>query len=71
MVLSPDGNTLYMLSGTAKLAIIAVLAVSTGSVRRTLSAPAHGRGLVISPGGRRIYEVVGAPGYGNIQVVGL
>jgi hypothetical protein len=35
-----------------------------------LPAPSHCVELTVSPDGKQLYEVVGAPGYGNIQVFG-
>jgi DNA-binding beta-propeller fold protein YncE len=71
IALSPDGGTLYVLKGTALLANIAVVDVSTESVRRVLPAPSHCRGLLVSASGNQLYEVVGTAGYGNIQVFAL
>jgi len=66
--LSPDGNTLYVLKGTGQQSNVAVVDTSTESVRRVLPAPRHCLQLLISASGNQLYEVVGAPGYGNIQV---
>jgi DNA-binding beta-propeller fold protein YncE len=71
IALNPDGGTLYVLKGTAWLANIAVVDVSTESVRRVLPAPSHCRGLLVSASGHQLYEVVGTAGYGNIQVFAL
>jgi DNA-binding beta-propeller fold protein YncE len=71
MALNPDGNTLYVLKGTEQLANIAVVNVSTESVRRVLPAPSYCRGLLVSASGSQLYEVVGTAGYGNIQVLAL
>jgi DNA-binding beta-propeller fold protein YncE len=71
IALNPDGGTLYVLKGTALLANIAVVDVSTESVRRVLPAPSHCRGLLVSASGHQLYEVVGTAGYGNIQVFAL
>jgi DNA-binding beta-propeller fold protein YncE len=69
LALSPDGGTLYVLKGTAAVANIAVVNLSTQSVSQVLPAPSHTRGLAVAPGGGLLYEVVGTSGYGNIQVV--
>jgi DNA-binding beta-propeller fold protein YncE len=68
MALSPDGGTLYVLKGTLGVSNIAVVDLSTESVRRVLPAPSHCLELLVSASGSQLYEVVGAPGYGNIQV---
>ena len=68
IALSPDGSTLYVLKGTSAVSNVAVVDVSTESVRRVLPAPSDCRELLVSASGRQLYEVVGTPGYGNIQV---
>jgi DNA-binding beta-propeller fold protein YncE len=71
IALNPDGNELYVLKGTAQVANIAVINLSTENVRRVLPAPSYCRGLFVSASGSQLYEVVGTPGYGNIQVLAL
>jgi DNA-binding beta-propeller fold protein YncE len=71
LALSPDGGTLYVLKGTAAISNVAVVDVATERVRRVLPAPSHCRGLLASADGRQLIEVVGASGYGNIQVFAL
>jgi hypothetical protein len=44
---------------------------STESVKRVLPAPGHCREVLVSANGRQLYEIVGAPGFGNIQVLAL
>lgn len=68
IALSPDGSTLYVLKGTSAVSNVAVVEVSTESVRRVLPAPRDCRELLVSASGHQLYEVVGTPGYGNIQV---
>jgi DNA-binding beta-propeller fold protein YncE len=68
LALSPDGGTLYVLKGTSTVANVAVVDVSTESVHRVLPAPGNCRGLLVSASGNQLYEIVGTPGYGNIQV---
>jgi len=68
IALSPDGRTLYVLKGTGKVANVAVVDAGTESVRRVLPAPSDCLELLVSATGSQLYEVVGAPGYGNIQV---
>jgi DNA-binding beta-propeller fold protein YncE len=71
IALNPDGNTLYVLKGTAAVANIAEVNVATESVRSVLPAPSYCRGLLVSASGSQLYEVVGTSGYGNIQVLAL
>jgi DNA-binding beta-propeller fold protein YncE len=71
LVLSPDGRTLYVLKGTLQVANIAVVDTSTESIKRVLPAPGYCREVQVSANGRQLYEIVGAPGFGNIQVFAL
>jgi hypothetical protein len=71
IALSPDGSRLYVLKGTSSVSNIAVVDVATESIARVLPAPSHCVELLVAPGGRQLYEVVGSPGYGNIQVFGF
>ncbi len=66
--LSPDGSTLYVLKGTGRMSNVAFVDTNTESVRRVVPAPRHCLQLLVSASGNQLYEVVGAPGYGNIQV---
>ncbi|HEU5418192.1 MAG TPA: hypothetical protein VFV41_10930 [Streptosporangiaceae bacterium] len=68
LAISPDGDTLYVLKGTAAVSNVAVVSVATESVRRVLPAPSHCHGLLVSADGGQLYEVVGTRSYGNIQV---
>jgi DNA-binding beta-propeller fold protein YncE len=68
LALSPDGTTLYVLKGPAPTPDIAVVDVSTQSVRRVLPAPANCLQILVSPSGSELYQMVGTPAYGNIQV---
>lgn len=71
IALSPDGSTLYVLKGTDEVSNVAVVNVSTQSVRRVLPAPRFCLQLLVSATGKQLYETVGAAGYGNIQVFPL
>lgn len=68
MALSPDGGTLYVLKGPMAAPNVAVVDVATESVRRVLPAPANCLQILVSPSGSELYQMVGTPGYGNIQV---
>ena len=68
LALSPDGNTLYVLTGTPAVANIAVVDVATQSVRRVLPAPSHCVQVLVSASGKQLYEVAGTGHYGNIQI---
>jgi len=68
LAISPDGTTLYALKGTKTIANVAVVNVATEAVRDALPAPSHCLQVLVSASGRELYEVVGAPDYGNLQV---
>jgi hypothetical protein len=68
MALSPDGSTLYVLKAGHDAPNVAVVDVNTESVRRVLPAPSGCLELLVSPTGNQLYEVVGTPHYGNIQI---
>jgi DNA-binding beta-propeller fold protein YncE len=68
LALSPDGSTLYVLKGPMAAPNVAVVDVATQSVRRVLPAPANCLQILVSPSGGELYQMVGTPEYGNIQV---
>jgi hypothetical protein len=68
VVLSPDASTLYVLKGTPAVSNVAVVDVGTESVTHVLPAPSHCLELLLSARGNHLYDVVGTPDYGNIQV---
>ena len=68
MALSPDGDTLYVLKGPMTAPNVAVVDVATQSVSRVLPAPANCLQILVSANGGELYQMVGTPGYGNIQV---
>lgn len=68
IALSPDGDTIYVLKGAMTAPNVAVVDVATQSVTRVLPAPANCLQILVSPNGSELYQMVGTPGYGNIQV---
>lgn len=68
IALSPDGSTLYVLKQLGGISNIAVVDAATEAVRKVLPAPGNCIEVMVSPGGGQLYEVVGTPGYGNIQI---
>lgn len=71
IAMSPNGSRLFVLKGTASVSNIAVIDTATEGVLKVLPAPSHCVQLAVSPDGAHLYEAVGSPGYGNIQVFGL
>jgi DNA-binding beta-propeller fold protein YncE len=68
IALSPDGNTLYVLKELGGISNVAVVDTATEAVKQVLPAPSNCVELMVSPGGGQLYEVVGTPRYGNIQI---
>jgi len=68
VALSPDASTLYVLKGIPAVSNVAVVDVGTESVTHVLPAPSHCLELLLSARGNHLYDVVGTPDYGNIQV---
>ena len=68
IALSPDGGTLYVLKKAGGVSSIADVKVATEVVTKVLPAPSHCVGVLVSAGGGQLYELVGTPRYGNIQV---
>jgi DNA-binding beta-propeller fold protein YncE len=68
LALSPDGRTLYVLKDTGPDVSVAEVNLATESVQRILPAPANSLQVLVSADGSELYQVVGTPTYGNIQV---
>lgn len=71
LAVAPDGSTLYVLKGHASDPNVAVVNLSTESVRRALPAPAHAVGLTVAADGNTLYDIVGTSSYGNVQAFHL
>lgn len=71
LALSPDGATLYALSGTSAVSSVAVFNLTTQSQLKSLPAPANSVGLQVTSDGKFLAEYVGSPTVGNIQLVSL
>lgn len=68
LALSPDGATLYVLKDAGAGTNVAVVNLATESVGQVLPAPANCLQVLVSADGSEIYQLVGTPTYGNIQV---
>lgn len=71
MAMSNDGSTLYVLKGQDPIRNVAVVDLATESVRKVLPAAGSSVGLSLSPDDSKLYDIVGNPAYGNIQVFKL
>jgi hypothetical protein len=70
LALSPDGSTLYVLKDTGGTANVAAVNLATQAVQRVLPAAAGSQQVLVSADGTQLYDLVGTPAYGNIQVTG-
>ena len=71
VAVAPSGGVLYVLKGTGAQANIAVISVATERITSVLPAAASSVGLGVSLDGSQLYDFVGAPSYGNIQILDL
>jgi DNA-binding beta-propeller fold protein YncE len=71
VAVAPSGGVLYVLKGTSASANIAVISLATESVKSVLAAAANSVDLGVSLDGSQLYDFVGAPSYGNIQILDL
>jgi len=65
----PSGTTMYVLKGSGSIWNIAELVAGNPKIGLVLSAAAFSVGLVAAGGGNKLYDVVGTPGLGNVQVL--
>jgi DNA-binding beta-propeller fold protein YncE len=68
LALSPDGDTLYVLKESGPGTNVAEVDLATESVGQVLPAPANCLQVLVSADGSELYQLVGTPAYGNIQV---
>jgi YVTN family beta-propeller protein len=71
VAVAPSGGVLYILKGTSVQANIAVISVATERITSVLAAAANSVDLGVSLDGSQLYDFVGAPSYGNIQILDL
>jgi YVTN family beta-propeller protein len=68
---SPGGGILYVMKGMGAVVNVAVISVQTERVTRILPSPSHSVALATSLNGSQLYEFVGTPAFGNVQVLDL
>ena len=68
MALSPDGHSLFVLKHAGGVSNIADVSTATEGIRKVLPAPSNCIGVLVSPSGGQLYDLVGTAKYGNIQV---
>ncbi len=71
MAVSSDGASLYVLKGEGAGRNVAVVDLATQAVTSVLPAPAGSVDVVLSPDGSMLYQIVGTPDVGNVQVLRL
>jgi ABC-type uncharacterized transport system permease subunit len=68
LAMSPAGDVLYVLKDAGGDANVAQVNLATESIQRVLPAAAHSLQLLMSADGQQVYQLVGTPRYGNIQI---
>jgi hypothetical protein len=68
LAISPDGSTLYVLKAVGGDANVAEVNLATESTQRVMPAASHSVQLLVSADGEQIYQLVGTPQYGNVQI---
>lgn len=68
MALSQDNSRLYVLKGSVVNDNVSVVDVAKSSVKYVLPAPAYAVQIQVAPNNTELYDIVGNPSYGNIQV---
>jgi hypothetical protein len=66
-----SGTELYVLKGTGSVWNIAEISAGATSISRTIPAAAHSVDVVASADGSTLYDLVGTPQVGNIQLIKL
>ena len=69
--MSSDGSSLYVLKGQDPNRNVAVVQLSTESVKKVLPAAASSVAVALSPDGTQLYDVIGNASVGNIQIYKL
>lgn len=69
--LSSDGSTIYVLRDPGSISEVGVISTATQSQTKALPAPSDCVGIQVSPDGQSLYDFVGTPSFGNIQVFPL
>jgi hypothetical protein len=68
LAISNDGSTLFVLKGTGEVDDVGVIDLATQHQLKALPAPAHTVDLQLSLDSTHLYDFVGTPTYGNVQV---
>ena len=71
LAVSNTGSTLYVLKRAGAGANVGTIDVATERQTGAMPAPAQCAGIVVSPVGHSLYDVVGTATYGNVQVFPL
>jgi hypothetical protein len=71
MVISSSGTTLYVLKTVPGGANVAVIDLTTERQETALPAARDSVGLQLAPGNQSLYDIVGTPTFGNVQLFPL
>ncbi len=68
LAISPNGSTIYVLNSHDSIVNVGVIDVATERQTEAVPAPANAVGVQVSVDGTSLYDIVGTPTYGNVQV---
>ena len=68
LAISSSGSTLFVLKRAGSGTNVGVIRLATERQQRAIAAPADCIDIQLSANGQQIYDVVGTPTYGNVQV---
>jgi DNA-binding beta-propeller fold protein YncE len=68
LAVSPNGSTIYVLNSDGSIDDVGVIDANTERQTKALPAPTNAVGLQVSIDGQSLYDIVGTPSYGNVQV---
>jgi DNA-binding beta-propeller fold protein YncE len=68
LAISSSGSTLFVLKRAGSGTNVGVIRLATERQQRAIAAPADCIDIQLSANGRQLYDVVGTPTYGNVQV---
>jgi len=68
LALSQDNSRIYVLKGSPVNDNVSVVDVAKQSVKYVLPAPAYAVQIQVAPNNTELYDIVGNPSFGNIQI---
>jgi DNA-binding beta-propeller fold protein YncE len=71
LAITPSGSTIYVLNSDGTVDDVGVIDANTERQTKALPAPTDAVGLQVSIDGQSLYDIVGTPSYGNVQVFAI